>query len=31
LSLYRKRGFENGERFGDYVSSDFNEFLGIWI
>jgi len=29
LSLYRKRGFENGEPFGDYVSSDFNEFLHL--
>jgi putative acetyltransferase len=27
LRLYRKRGFSNGEPFGDYVSSDFNQFL----
>ncbi len=27
LALYRKRGFINGEAFGDYVASDFNQFL----
>jgi len=29
LTLYRKRGFENGEPFDDYVSSDFNQFLHL--
>ena len=29
LHLYRKRGFANGEPFGDYVSSDFNQFLHL--
>ncbi|WP_254306016.1 GNAT family N-acetyltransferase [Sphingopyxis sp. BSNA05] len=29
LTLYRKRGFENGEPFGGYVSSDFNQFLHL--
>ena len=29
LSLYRKRGFSNGEPFGDYVASDFNQFLHL--
>lgn len=29
LSLYRKQGFENGAPFGDYVSSDFNQFLHL--
>ena len=29
LSLYRKRGFRNGEPFGGYVSSDFNQFLHL--
>jgi putative acetyltransferase len=29
LRLYRKRGFINGESFGDYVASDFNQFLHL--
>lgn len=29
LALYRKRGFENGGPFADYVSSDFNQFLHL--
>jgi len=29
LSLYRKRGFSNGEPFGGYVASDFNQFLHL--
>ena len=29
LTLYRKRGFSNGDPFGDYVSSDFNQFLHL--
>jgi putative acetyltransferase len=29
LALYRKRGFTNGEAFGDYVASDFNQFLHL--
>lgn len=29
LRLYRKRGFENGEPFGDYVPSAFNQFLHL--
>ncbi len=29
LSLYRERGFANGEPFGDYESSDFNQFLHL--
>jgi len=27
LALYRKHGFANGGAFGDYVASDFNQFL----
>ena len=27
LQLYRSRGFLNGEAFGDYVRSPFNQFL----
>lgn len=27
LALYRKRGFTDGEPFGDYERSDFNQFL----
>ena len=27
LALYRKRGFVDGEPFGDYRRSDFNQFL----
>lgn len=29
LALYRKRGFVDGEAFGDYVRSDFNQFLHL--
>jgi len=29
LALYRKRGFADGEAFGDYVRSDFNQFLHL--
>ena len=29
LRLYHKRGFANGERFGDYVPSAFNQFLHL--
>lgn len=29
LSLYRKRGFANGEVFGGYGVSDFNQFLHL--
>ena len=29
LSLYRKRGFETGDAFGDYQSSAFNQFLHL--
>lgn len=29
LSLYRKRGFTNGEAFGDYIASQFNQFLHL--
>ncbi|WP_440976594.1 GNAT family N-acetyltransferase [Pseudoxanthomonas winnipegensis] len=29
LALYRKRGFSNGLAFGDYVASDFNQFLHL--
>jgi hypothetical protein len=29
LALYRKRGFVNGEAFGAYVRSDFNQFLHL--
>jgi putative acetyltransferase len=31
LALYRKRGFANGPAFGDYVASDFNQFLHLEI
>ena len=27
LALYRRRGFTDGEAFGDYVQSAFNQFL----
>jgi putative acetyltransferase len=27
LALYRKHGFANGDAFGDYVKSEFNQFL----
>ena len=29
LALYRKRGFIDGASFGDYVRSDFNQFLHL--
>ena len=29
LSLYRKRGFVDGEAFADYVRSEFNQFLHL--
>ena len=29
LALYRKRGFLNGEAFGDYSPSAFNQFLHL--
>ena len=29
LALYRKRGFANGEAFGDYAPSAFNQFLHL--
>ena len=29
LALYRKRGFVNGAAFGEYVQSDFNQFLHL--
>lgn len=29
LALYRKRGFVDGEAFGDYEKSDFNQFLHL--
>jgi len=29
LTLYRKRGFTNGEAFADYTRSDFNQFLHL--
>ena len=29
LTLYRKRGFVNGEKFSDYVASAFNQFLHL--
>jgi putative acetyltransferase len=29
LVLYRRRGFVDGEAFGDYVRSDFNQFLHL--
>ncbi len=29
LALYRKRGFVAGGAFGDYVASDFNQFLHL--
>jgi putative acetyltransferase len=29
LKLYRRRGFVDGEAFGDYVRSDFNQFLHL--
>lgn len=29
LALYRRRGFRDGPAFGDYVGSDFNQFLHL--
>jgi len=29
VSLYRKYGFVNGDSFGDYEKSDFNQFLHL--
>ncbi len=29
LSLYRKVGFANGDAFGDYAPSEFNQFLHL--
>ena len=29
LALYRRRGFRDGEAFGDYVATDFNQFLHL--
>lgn len=29
LALYRRRGFSNGAAFGDYVGSEFNQFLHL--
>jgi putative acetyltransferase len=29
LALYRRRGFVDGEAFGDYARSDFNQFLHL--
>ena len=29
LALYRRQGFVDGEAFGDYVRSDFNQFLHL--
>ena len=29
LALYRRCGFVNGERFGDYEASAFNQFLHL--
>ena len=29
LALYRKRGFKDGEAFGDYLRSEFNQFLHL--
>jgi putative acetyltransferase len=29
LALYRKRGFTNGEAFGDYEASPYNQFLHL--
>lgn len=29
LTMYRKRGFQSGETFGDYEASAFNQFLHL--
>lgn len=31
LALYRRRGFVNGEAFGDYAPSAFNQFLHLTL
>lgn len=31
LKLYRKRGFSNGDAFGDYTASAFNQFLHLTL
>ncbi|MET0292344.1 MAG: GNAT family N-acetyltransferase [Steroidobacteraceae bacterium] len=31
LTLYRRRGFIDGEAFSDYVRSDFNQFLHLTL
>jgi putative acetyltransferase len=31
LALYRRYGFVNGDPFGDYVASEFNQFLHLDI
>jgi putative acetyltransferase len=31
LALYRKRGFQDGEAFGDYAPSAFNQFLHLTL
>jgi putative acetyltransferase len=31
LTLYRRRGFVDGEAFGGYVRSDFNQFLHLTV
>lgn len=31
LALYRRRGFKNGEAFGDYEATDFNQFLHLTL
>jgi len=31
LGLYRRRGFKNGDAFGDYQKSEFNQFLHLEI
>ena len=31
LALYRKRGFQNGAPFADYVASPFNQFLHLTL
>jgi len=31
VALYRKHGFAKGEAFGDYVGSDFNQFMHLQL
>lgn len=31
IALYRRHGFTDGEAFGDYVRSDFNQFLHLTL